>query len=82
MTINNCIIGPDESLIELHKLLNMTNTFSSISGKKHILGIIVASFLEPRNKEGILVHAHGCVHACMYAHPPGVSGKVDGDRNR
>ena len=82
MTINNCIIGPDESLIELHKLLNMTSTFSSISGKKHILGIRVASFLEPRNREGIVVHAHVSVRVCMCAHPPGVSGKVDGDRKR
>lgn len=57
MMINNCIIDPDKFLVEFHKPLNMTSTFSSISGRKHVLGIRAASFLEPRNrsKEDVLL---------------------------
>lgn len=48
--IKHRIIDPNKFLIELHKLLNMTSAFSSISGKKHFLGVRVAFFLELRDK--------------------------------
>lgn len=86
MMINNCIIDPDKFLVEFHKPLNMTSTFSSISGRKHVLGIRAASFLEPRNrsKEDVLlcVLGGGWGHTPTHSHPLGVGGKVDGDRNR
>ena len=74
--IKNCSIDPNKFLTELHKLLNMASAFSSISGKKHMLGVRAAFFLEPRNRsrEGIL--------ACVFTHAQGAGGKVDGDRNK
>lgn len=56
-------------------MLNVISTFSSVSEKKHILGVRAASFLYPKNRSGkdllvcvyVCVHVHVCVYECVCA---------------